>query len=83
MLVAFLVAFPFIYALSPFTWYWADGRYALYLAPMLALGVVSAAEVAARVVGRTSCVRAVSSAVSVSRRLSLRDWRSRWARRHN
>jgi hypothetical protein len=32
-----LVVFPFLYALQPGTWYWNDGRYAVYLAPFVAL----------------------------------------------
>ncbi|MCL5048352.1 MAG: hypothetical protein M1374_06180 [Firmicutes bacterium] len=43
-LIAFLVLFPFLYAYSPVTWYWQDGRYALYLAPFLALYLVAAVE---------------------------------------
>jgi 4-amino-4-deoxy-L-arabinose transferase-like glycosyltransferase len=45
-LVVFCVAFPLLYAFWPFTWYWSDGRYVLYLPPMLAiLLAASAAEV--------------------------------------
>jgi len=36
LLVA-LAAFPFLYAYNPGTWFWQDGRYALYLGPLLAL----------------------------------------------
>jgi|GEM_PF-719872 len=43
LLVLFLLLFPFIYAYSPFTWYWQDGRYAIYLAPFLSLYVVAGA----------------------------------------
>ena len=41
-LVVFVVLFPFVYAYSPFSGYWRDGRYAVYLAPVLALLVASA-----------------------------------------
>ncbi len=41
-LVIFVGLFPFIYAYSPASWYWRDGRYALYLSPVLALLVASA-----------------------------------------
>jgi len=41
-LVVFVVLFPLVYASSPFSWYWNDGRYAVYLAPVLALLVASA-----------------------------------------
>jgi hypothetical protein len=33
--------FAFYWAEQPFTWYWNDGRYAIFLAPALALVVVS------------------------------------------
>ena len=42
LLVVFVACFPFLYALPSYTWYWGDGRYALYLAPVLALLVASA-----------------------------------------
>ena len=32
-----VAAFPFLYASFPTSWYWADGRYGVYLAPLLAL----------------------------------------------
>jgi 4-amino-4-deoxy-L-arabinose transferase-like glycosyltransferase len=41
-LVIFVALFPFIYAYLPASWYWRDGRYALYLSPVLALLVASA-----------------------------------------
>jgi len=41
LLVLFVAMFPFLYAAQPFTWYWRDGRYAVFLAPLLALVVVS------------------------------------------
>ncbi len=41
LLVAYVAAFPFLYAAQPYTWYWQDGRYALFLAPALALVVAS------------------------------------------
>lgn len=44
VVVVFIVLFPIIYAYSPFTWFWSDSRYALYLAPMLALFVLSGVE---------------------------------------
>lgn len=40
--VVFCVVGPIIYGLSPFSWYWADGRYAVYLAPAVALMLVVA-----------------------------------------
>jgi len=35
-----VVAFPFIYAFFPTSWYWVDGRYGVYLPPLLVLLVV-------------------------------------------
>jgi hypothetical protein len=32
-----VVAFPFVYAASPATWWWEDGRYVVYLGPLLAM----------------------------------------------
>ena len=32
-----VVAFPFLYAYFPTSWYWADGRYGVYLPPLLVL----------------------------------------------
>jgi hypothetical protein len=42
-LVLFCLAFPVIYAMSPFTWYWHDARYVLYLPPVLAIVIVAGA----------------------------------------
>ena len=42
-LVAGLVTFPVLYALQPGTWYWYDGRYAVFLVPLMALVVATAA----------------------------------------
>lgn len=41
LLVGFVVIFPFVYAASPFAWYWEDGRYGVFLAPMAALAVAA------------------------------------------
>lgn len=37
-----LVSFPFVYALSPATWFWADGRYGMCFAFLAALALVVA-----------------------------------------
>ena len=42
VLVVFVAFFPFAYTYSTFSWYWSDGRYALYVAPVLALLAASA-----------------------------------------
>jgi hypothetical protein len=39
-----VVAFPFIYAAQPGTWYWEDGRYIIFLSPLLAIVAVAAIE---------------------------------------
>ena len=47
MLVVFCVAFPFIYPAFPTSWFWQDGRYGVFLAPVLSLvlmGALSAVE---------------------------------------
>jgi 4-amino-4-deoxy-L-arabinose transferase-like glycosyltransferase len=41
-LIVIVALFPFAYTYSPFSSYWRDGRYAVYLAPVLALLVASA-----------------------------------------
>jgi len=41
LLVLFVAAFPFLYAAQPFTWFWRDARYAIFLAPAAALVVAS------------------------------------------
>jgi hypothetical protein len=43
-----LLAFPFLYAISPNSWAWEDGRYAGYLVPLLALVLVIGLSEAAR-----------------------------------
>jgi hypothetical protein len=39
-----VVAFPFLFAAQPGTWFWMDGRYIVFLGPLLALSVVSGVE---------------------------------------
>jgi 4-amino-4-deoxy-L-arabinose transferase-like glycosyltransferase len=41
LLLLYVAAFPFLYAAQPFTWYWQDGRYAVFLAPAVALTLAS------------------------------------------
>jgi hypothetical protein len=45
-----VLAFPFIYAAQPGTWYWEDGRYIIFLSPLLAIVLVAAIEPVARLV---------------------------------
>ena len=49
-----VVAFPFLYAYSPASWAWADGRYCVYLPPLLA---VTLAVGATEFVGRIGLTR--------------------------
>ncbi len=41
LLLLYVAAFPFLYAAQPFSWYWQDGRYAVFLAPAAALALAS------------------------------------------
>ena len=43
LLVVTLVAFPWLYALAP-TGYWQDGRFAVYVSPLIALAVLGAGD---------------------------------------
>jgi hypothetical protein len=45
-----VIAFPFLYALQPGTWYWQDGRYAVFLPPILYLAVAAGVEEGSRLV---------------------------------
>jgi hypothetical protein len=54
-----LVAYPFLVALQPGTWFWQDGRYAVYLGPLLALVAgVACVALAERIGGRARSGRA-------------------------
>lgn len=46
-----VVAFPVLYAISPATWYWHDGRYANYLPPLMAIVLVCGLREAGRRLG--------------------------------
>jgi hypothetical protein len=47
-LAAGVIVFPFVYALSPFAWFWQDARYGIYLPPLLAAVVAIGAFEASR-----------------------------------
>ena len=47
-----VLAFPLLFAAQPGTWFWPDGRYVVFLGPLLALAVVAGLEVASRHVTR-------------------------------
>jgi len=44
VLVVMLVFLPLFLAYSPYTWFWQDGRYAMFVGPMLALLIASITE---------------------------------------
>jgi hypothetical protein len=46
-----LLAFPLIYAAQPGTWFWADGRYIVFLSPLLAMALVASIEPLAGLIG--------------------------------
>jgi len=50
---AAVVAFPFVYAYSPASWTWADGRYCIYLPPLLAVTLAVGATESVRRTGIT------------------------------
>ena len=69
LLLLYVAAFPFLYAAQPFSWYWQDGRYAVFLAPAAALALASLvcqvgawADPVAAVRARRSWPRSCSSA---------------------
>ncbi len=67
VLVLLALTFPIVYAISPFTWYWQDGRYAIYLVPTAALlGVYGVDTVATALTSRTQRgrIRAVPEATN-------------------
>jgi hypothetical protein len=56
-IVVGVAAFPFLYAFQPGTWYWQDGRYAVYLAPLLVLAVAMGCDEAVARLGRRRVAR--------------------------
>ena len=66
LLLAFLVPFPFLYAVFPTSAFWNDGRYGLYLPPMLALTVAGAVFVAAPRPAARAVVAVVAVLATVS-----------------
>ena len=67
-LIVFVTLFPFAYSYSPFSSYWRDGRYAIYLAPVLALLVASALSAIA---SRSSRVARAVPALGLAAALAL------------
>ncbi|MCU1489520.1 MAG: hypothetical protein JWM85_925 [Acidimicrobiaceae bacterium] len=64
VLVGFLVAFPFLYAISASAWYYGDARYAIFLAPMACLIAASGAEAMAVWLAGRSRAKSSSDAAS-------------------
>jgi hypothetical protein len=54
---ATVFVFPFLFAAQPGTWFWLDGRYVVFLGPLLALAVAAGVEDG---VGRLTRVRTLS-----------------------
>ncbi len=44
VLAVAVLAFPFLFAAQPGTWFWEDGRYIVFLSPLLALVLVAGGE---------------------------------------
>jgi hypothetical protein len=63
-----LMAFPILYAISPATWAWQDGRYAGYLVPLLALVLAIGSCEAVKRVGdpRAAAAMVMASVVALS-----------------
>ena len=63
-----VLAFPLLFALSPATWYWGDGRYADFIGPLLAITLaIGCAEMGRRLAGgRAAAVGRVALAVVVT-----------------
>ena len=64
-----VLAFPFLLALSPASWYWGDGRYVDFIVPLLAMTLaIGCAEAARRLAGRRDGeARASRRAVALGR----------------
>ncbi len=52
-----IIVFPFLLAINPLTWYWLDGRYSVYLPPLLAFAVAIGCERAANLFRRRAGAR--------------------------
>ena len=59
-----IIAFPFVAALQPGTWYWADGRYLVYFGPLLAIAFAIACEELGRRIPRVPALPALSAVVA-------------------
>ena len=73
-----VIAFPFLYAYSPASWAWADGRYCVYLPPLLAVTLaVGATEFVRRIgLGRDAGTWLMAGALLVAGGLSAVGARS-------
>ena len=73
-LVFFVVLFPFAYAYAPYSAFWNDGRYALYLAPVVALLAASGLRELARPsprLARAAPVLGVAAALALTAAAAL------------
>lgn len=50
-IVVGIVAFPFLFAIQPDSWFWSDGRYSIYCVPLLVLAFAVSCNHVARIVG--------------------------------
>jgi len=69
VLVLFCIVFPFLYAAFPTAWFWNDGRYAIFLTPVLALLLTGAAATAGEWLSRGRHRRSAGPAGALPARL--------------
>lgn len=67
-LAAFALVFPIVYTASSYSWYWRDGRYAIYCAPVLGLLAASALDAIGR---RPARVARAAPAVGLAAALAV------------
>ncbi len=60
-----VLAFPLVYAVAPLTWFWQDGRYGIYLPPLLAIVLSVGIFEGCRRLGLSSSTGTLTLAVAV------------------
>jgi hypothetical protein len=65
VLVGAALLYPFVFALSPFSWDWRDGRYGLFLAPVLCLLVASGLVTAFKRTGKVRLALPLATVVAL------------------
>ncbi len=65
VLVGAALLYPFVFALSPFGWDWHDGRYGLFLAPVLCLLVASGLVTAFSRIGKARLALPLATAAAL------------------